>query len=111
MPMNGPRNQFLCGTGSPEIRTVESVGATSDARDRTVLSEGRCADDLFEHERPIDLFPQRQVLVLEPVLQALDFFEGILERGLRLALFGPSILVPTHSTRSPASFSNGGPIV
>src|SRR6202022_1401343 len=42
---------------------------------------GRGTHNLFKHEGLIDLFPERQVLVLQAVFQALDFFKGFLQIG------------------------------
>ena len=56
-------------------------------REHGLQRSGR-PDNLLEHGCLGDLFPQRQVFVLESVFQALDLFEGALQPGPRLPLFG-----------------------
>ena len=57
-----------------------------------------CADDLLERERLIDLFTKGQIVVLHPVLQALDLFDTFSSASGRLPLFGQSTISPSTQT-------------
>src|SRR5262245_65681493 len=56
------------------------------------LQRRRRSDDLLEHGGLIDLLAQREVVVLESILQAFDLVEGFLERRLRLPLDRKSVV-------------------
>ena len=57
---------------SPEMNTVESVGATLAIRDRAVFSVFGGTDNFLEHEGAVDLVAQRQVFPVELILERPD---------------------------------------
>ena len=48
----------------------------------------RGSDDLFEHERLVDLLPEHHVFVVQLIFQTLDFFKRLLQLGSRAVVFG-----------------------
>jgi hypothetical protein len=85
MPVNGAGNQLLARSGFAGNQNA-GVGASDLGYARKHgLQDGRSSDDLLEHRCLIDFFAQRNVLVLELILQSLNFFERL--RKCRFAPF------------------------
>src|ERR1700676_4885343 len=71
---------------SPLTRTLESVGATFISKHS--LQRRRGADDLFEHERLVDLLPEHYVFGVQLISQTLNLFKRFLQLGSLAAVFG-----------------------
>jgi hypothetical protein len=74
------------------------------------LQRRRGANDLFEHERLVNLLLEHYVFVVQLISQTLDFFKRLLQVGsrtlpaTRMAQTATTVL-STSSTTAPASWS------
>ena len=83
--MNGAGDKFLARPGFAGDQNAGVGGCDLGYARKHRLQDGRSSDDLLEHRCLNDFFPQRNVLVLELILQNLNFFERL--RKCRFAPF------------------------
>src|SRR5579871_1096195 len=73
--MNGPRDEFLAGTGfaANQNRRITARDLGYSRQDR--CERGRGADNLFEHRGLVNLLSKRNVLLLQSVLGSLAILD------------------------------------
>ena len=86
---------------SPVTRTVELVGATLDTREKLLAMRG--SSTMSSTWIFVDFFTQRNVLLVELILQGLDSSKACSRAFLAFRCSVTSITVPTNSIAWPES--------
>src|SRR5713226_4449189 len=86
--MDGASNQFLTSSSLSTNENARIGGSNFHYSRKHFLQPRRGADDLFEHERLVDLLPEHYVFVLQLIFQALNLFNRLLQVGSRAVVFG-----------------------
>src|SRR6202047_1117714 len=72
--MDGARDQFLTSSTLSSNKNARIGGRNFHQPRKHSLQPRRGADDLFEHERLVDLLPKRKVFVTHPLFGSLPIF-------------------------------------
>src|ERR1700731_2000206 len=86
--MDGTGDQFLTSSSLSTNKNARIGGSNFHYPRKHSLQRRRGADDLFEHERLVDLLPEHYVFVLQLIFQALNLFNRLLQVGARAVVFG-----------------------
>ena len=81
--MDGAGDQFLPRSSLSTHKNARIGWSKFHQPRKYTLQRRRGADDLFEHERFVDLLPEHYVLVVQLISQTLDFFKRLLQVGAR----------------------------
>src|SRR5712664_1376569 len=85
--MDGAGDQFLTSSSLSTNKNARIGGSNFHHPRKYSLQRRRGADDLFEHERLVDLLPEHYVFVLQLIFQALNLFNRLLQVGSRAVVF------------------------
>src|SRR5580692_1220713 len=86
--MDGAGDQFLTSSGLSTNKNTRIGGSNFRCPRKHLLQPRRSADDLFEHERLVDLLPEHYVFVVQLISQTLNLFKCLLQFNPGLRLFG-----------------------
>src|SRR6202521_2512879 len=86
--MNGAGDQFLTSSSLSTNKNARIGGSNFRYPRKHSLQPRRGADDLFEHERLVDLLPEHYVFVVQLISQTLNLFKRFLQLGSLAGMFG-----------------------
>src|SRR3984957_4838359 len=86
--MDGAGDQFLTSASLSPNKHARIGGSDFHQPGKHALQPRRVADDLFEHERLVDLLPEHDVFVVQLISQTLNLCKRLLQVGSRAVVFG-----------------------
>src|ERR1700723_4519088 len=86
--MDGAGDEFLIMSSLSTNQNARIGGSNFHYPRKHSLQRRRGADDLFEHERLVDLLPEHYVFVLQLISQTLNLFKRFLQLGSLAVVFG-----------------------
>src|SRR5580704_17301742 len=109
--MDGAGDQFLTSSSLSTNKNTRIGGSNFHKPRKHSLKRRRGDDDLFEHERLVDLLPEHYVFVVQLISQTLNLFKRFLQFNPGLRLFGDIQCCPvpldevTHCELLPTGFA------
>src|ERR1700736_825688 len=86
--MDRAGDEFLTSSSLSTNKNARIGGSNFRYPRKHSLQRRRGADDLFEHERLVDLLPEHYVFVVQFISQTFNLFKRLLQVGSRAVVFG-----------------------